>query len=328
MDRKNRDDFSYDLWGDPRYALRDGNQYTFQMNPRYGKGTSMSLDSETGIYPTLTSYAFHSKIKKDKILFYKENSLYVGKILKGKFLMKRKDNQTIIFDKGDIFCVSGNQRINQDYYFNYNTAIEMIGIFGYHQNIFNYFKQNQWPIKRLKTILESQELQTGVLLKRNDSLESIFHDLYNAMVEEDRFVAAVKGLDLFYALIQTMENKEYIKTRTYTPQQVDRVIEIKNFLDQHLDTYYSMPQLANRFNMSLSGLQRVFMEYYSVSPYQYHLNKRLEKAHESILQTDMKITAIAPSVGFSSYDNFFKAYKNKYGCSPSAHRKEKSPDLK
>ena len=44
--------------------------------------------------------------------------------------------------------------------------------------------------------------------------------------------------------------------------------------------------------------------------------KRLTKAKELVLKTDMPIPTIADSVGFSDYNYFLRVFKKHYGISP------------
>ncbi len=320
LERKKRQDFSYDLWGDLAKAKQDGSRFVFKMNPKYGKGESIALNSCTGIHPNLIKYKVDIKVKENNLLFYKEDSFYLGKVMQGKTLIQSGDKQNILLNKGDIFCLSGNYILNKNYFISMNKEVELVGIFNYHQDIMSTFKKNDWEISIIENILEHPDLKNGIMLNKTYELEKIFDELYSSMKNDNRFTAFIKSSDLFYYFVKMMQNNEHTKSKTYTEQQVETVIRIKNFLDENLDQYYSMPKLAKKFNISLSRMQSIFTEYYDLSPYKYHLNKRLEKAHSLIINSDMKITAIASSLGFSSYDNFFKAYKTKYNCTPSKER--------
>lgn len=320
MSNENREDFSYQLWGDPALAIYDGNRVTFEMNSMYGKGTSVSLGSDIGIYPTLSEYSMNLKLNKSNVSFHKDDIIYLAKILDGKLLIKGDDNNNILFTKGDMFCISGNYTLNEKFSFETEIVIKTIGIFTYYNDIIKVFKKNNWQLSIIKNILKSSDLKAGIKLSKTCDLEQMFDALYISIKDDNRFVAYVKSLELFNYLIETMNNKEHIKVKTYTEKQVEDVIRIKKFLDENLDKYYSMPYLAKMFNISLSRMQSIFNAYYGFSPYKYHQNKRLEKAHYLILNSDIKITEISKLVGFISYDKFFMAYKNMYQCNPSEHR--------
>ncbi len=320
MINKTRKDFSYDLWGDPALAICDGNRAIFEMNPIYGKGTSISLGSDVCIYPTLSEYSINLKQSKSNIPFFKDDAIWLGKILDGKFLIKGKNNLNILLTKGDVFCISGNYTFNEKFHMEEEILIKTIGIFAYYNEIMAVLKKNNWKLSIIKNILNKSDLKVGIKLSKTYGIEKILDDLYISMKDDNRFVAYVKSIELFSSFINIINEEKYKNAKTYNEKQVEIVISIKKFLDENLDKYYSMPKLAEMFNISLSRMQSIFNDYYGFSPYKYHLNKRLEKAHDLIINSDIKITEIARLVGFNSYDKFFLAYKNMYGCNPSKYR--------
>ncbi len=236
--------------------------------------------------------------------------------------MKSEDNLNILFNKGDIICISGNYKFNEKYICEDKFSISTIGIFAYFNELKDAFIKNNWDMQIIDSIINNQDLKSGIKIPNINKLENIFNDLYHAMENNNTFTIYSKCVELFHYTTQILNNKGNKKLKTYTQKQVQDVLEIKNFLDENLNSYYSMPQLAKMFNISLSKLQSIFIEYYGASPYKYHLNKRLEKAYQLITKTQMKMDEIAKSVGFSSYDNFFKAYNKKYNCNPSEHREK------
>ncbi len=320
MATKSRQDFSFDLWGDPKDAHYEVNKATFKMNPKYGEGTSIFFNSELAIYPALSEYRLDCDLTGTDIAFYKQDSIYLGKLLKGKFALKGKNDERLLFNEGDIFCFSGNFVLNEKFHYNNTETVLTVGLFGYHKEILSAFEKRNWPTDTIKKFLIDPDLAEGVLLNKTDALNQVIDELYAAMTNDDQFSAFVKGVNLFNCVIDMMKRKTHKKVKTYKQQQVDTVIEIKHFLDQNLDAYYAMPKLAKMFNISLSRMQQIFAAYYNLSPYKYHLSKRLEKANHLIINTDEKMINIAKTVGFKSYDKFFEAYKNRYGCSPSKHR--------
>ncbi len=319
MNDENRSDLSYDLCGDPRLAERDGNKFTFKMNPKYGKGKSISIYNESGIYPVLNEFSLSFNIKKS-IPFYKENAIYLAKVLEGNILIRNNDKLNILISEGDIFFISGNYSLNEKFIFEKEKVIKSVGLFTYSNELLNVFKKNNWNTDIIKDILYNDELKSGIKLLKTDYLDNILNDLYISMRDDNRFISYIKSMELFNCFLEDLNKNKHMKMKTYKEEQVENVIRIKKFLDENLDTYYSMPKLAKMFNISLSRMQSIFTDYYNYSPYKYHLHKRLERSNELILNTDIKITEIAKIVGFASYDNFFKAYKTMYGFTPSKQR--------
>ncbi|MDO5717676.1 MAG: AraC family transcriptional regulator [Tissierellia bacterium] len=317
MSNKNKKGLCYTLWGDPVYF--DGNKYIFEMNPKYGEGKSISINSEMGIYPTLTEHRFNFKVKNPNIPFYENNIFYIGKVLKRNILFKREDNMSILFKEGDVFCFTGNFMLNGEYR-NKDGKAQYVGVFAHCKDIINIFEKRNWSTKYIQNIFNNKDFKNGSLISKTYKLDEDLNLLQKAIEDDDRFKAFILSVNIFNDFINNFSNGLYKKSKAYSEKQVETVIKIRQFLDDNLDKYYTMSEIAKIFNMSLSRLKSIFMEYYNTTPYRYHLNARLEKADYLIKNTDMKITAISESLGFSSYDNFFKAYKNKYLCNPSDHR--------
>lgn len=307
--------FSYNLWGIPSFF--DGHKFLMDINPKYGSGNMIGLAFDTGLRVSLAKYKIRFKLEKP-IFQYKEDLFYMGKVLKGQYFIKENENNSLLFNEGDIFCFLGNYFLNPQNHSVEET--EVIGIFGYKGEVIEAFIKRKWYTDKIKKIFNDSDLKKGIVLSKTAELENIIDSLHIALTDDDRLRAYVKSMDLFYYFLVNYNKKMYTKSKTYTEEQVDTVIKIKQFLDEHLDTYYTMPKIAAMFNISLSRMQSIFRDYYKLSPYRYHLNARLERANELILGTDMKIDSISKSVGFSSYNKFFKAYKEKYHCNPSKHR--------
>ena len=84
--------------------------------------------------------------------------------------------------------------------------------------------------------------------------------------------------------------------------------------------------IANKIGINRSYLSIIFKKRLGGSPQQYLIDFRLEKAAELIQETGMAVRAVAAVVGYTDPLTFSKAFKQKYGCSPSLFR-EKSPEL-
>jgi AraC family transcriptional regulator len=59
----------------------------------------------------------------------------------------------------------------------------------------------------------------------------------------------------------------------------------------------------------------------NLTPYQYILQQKIEKAKYLITETDQLLTHIAFDLSFSSYSNFCSVFKRITGLTPDAFRK-------
>ncbi|MES1221495.1 MAG: AraC family transcriptional regulator [Bacteroidota bacterium] len=94
----------------------------------------------------------------------------------------------------------------------------------------------------------------------------------------------------------------------------------KQFMDEHFLTISGISEVSVISNLSEFHFFRSFKQAYRITPYQYLLNKRLEFANELIKNEDDSITDISLQCNFPDLFTFSKAFKRRYGISPSLLR--------
>ncbi len=82
----------------------------------------------------------------------------------------------------------------------------------------------------------------------------------------------------------------------------------------------SMEKLAASLGLSATHFHRLFKEQTGLTPYQYHLQLRIERAKHMLQGTGLSIKQIALSLTFESPFHFSHAFKQKTGMSPSQWR--------
>ena len=122
-----------------------------------------------------------------------------------------------------------------------------------------------------------------------------------------------KILSIFYGMLHTLSADSIPAELTHAVQC------IKNS--------YSDPQLTNGIlarecNISEVYFRKLFAKHLGVSPKQYIINIRLQKAKQLLSEGSMKISAVSEACGFSSPYHFCREFRRHIGVSPSEYRKE------
>lgn len=86
------------------------------------------------------------------------------------------------------------------------------------------------------------------------------------------------------------------------------------------DPAVSVTQLQQLAGFSPAQFRKNFQQWTHASPQQYLKAQRLETAHFLLRSTDLSLAAIAQRVGIDSASYLSKAFKTRYGCSPSQFR--------
>lgn len=147
--------------------------------------------------------------------------------------------------------------------------------------------------------------------------ETIFREDYANEYEEAYTMHSV-----FYKIMalhmKDIEAKEPISLSVV--QQVARFIE---------KTYYnpiSINSLANNFHISRNYLYTLFKQEYGVSPQEYLIAFRIEKAKKLLKsgRSNLSIKEVSTAVGFDNPLYFSRLFHNRTGFSPSEFKKQKN----
>ncbi len=135
----------------------------------------------------------------------------------------------------------------------------------------------------------------------------------------DAHLAEVKIKELVLLLLKTDNQTsvlEFFSELFTAPKQHGFQATIANNLFNDLN----IEQLAFLCNKSLSSFKRAFKEIYATSPATYIREKRIEKAKELLLTTDLRISDIAFDCGFNELSSFSHTFHKVTGLSPKAFR--------
>lgn len=93
------------------------------------------------------------------------------------------------------------------------------------------------------------------------------------------------------------------------------------YLENNSDAELSLKKIAELCNVSTSYFRRLFREYAGVSPKEYVMNSKLEKAMLYLEYENMSIGEIAECLNFTDAAYFSKQFKQRTGMTPGEYRK-------
>ncbi|MBD3581291.1 helix-turn-helix transcriptional regulator [Flavobacterium selenitireducens] len=98
-----------------------------------------------------------------------------------------------------------------------------------------------------------------------------------------------------------------------------RIENLYHYIFDNLDGQLpSTRELARLFGTNDHTLKEGFRKMFGTSIYQFYLAEKLKRAHLYIEQSTIPLHKIANDLGFGTYGNFTKAFRKKYGYTPSA----------
>ena len=103
------------------------------------------------------------------------------------------------------------------------------------------------------------------------------------------------------------------------PDVSDSIVErAKKYIKQNIHQDLSRTDIAAHLHINPDYFTRLFGKEVGLSIPEFIMQERLKAAKEMIIQTDMSISEIASSVGYTNFSYFSKLFKMMFGMSPSA----------
>jgi transcriptional regulator GlxA family with amidase domain len=91
-------------------------------------------------------------------------------------------------------------------------------------------------------------------------------------------------------------------------------------MEANLDKPISVGEIATVACFSSFHFLRSFKQVFRETPHQYLTRRRLDRAQDLLLQTEMSVTNICFAVGFESLGSFCSLFRRHTGQSPERYR--------
>lgn len=105
------------------------------------------------------------------------------------------------------------------------------------------------------------------------------------------------------------------------------LLRAKDLIDASYREPLAVRALARAAHLSPAHFSREFRRAFGVTPHQYLLTRRLERAAELLRNTDRSITEVCFDVGLSSVGSFTTTFGRTYGLTPTEYRAAQPPAL-
>lgn len=99
-----------------------------------------------------------------------------------------------------------------------------------------------------------------------------------------------------------------------------QVLQVVEYIDAHLNQDIKLTNLATLLNISESHLSHRFKRAIGMTPHQYLLQQRIERAKQLLKEGDRSIMDIALLCGFNSHSHLSKQFHQLTGMTPKTYR--------
>jgi AraC-like DNA-binding protein len=152
-----------------------------------------------------------------------------------------------------------------------------------------------------------------------ESLLKLFFEIIQLVKEEKTGHQQVSSANIILMLSKILS---VVRNQEFAGKSIERKIrKACLYFRENLNNSVNIEKLSADMNVGYSYFRQMFRKYTGISPTQYHLSLRIQKARDLLVSTDLSFKEIANELGFESYFYFSRLFKDKMGKSPMEFRR-------
>ncbi len=176
-------------------------------------------------------------------------------------------------------------------------------------SIYSIFSNN-CPNYPLINLDQRQQDAVMSIFQRIDHID-LFHgrDIYERALLYEMMAFLY---DFFYSEDTTSDRTDM--------RYISLISDIVHYIDNNIDSSLSLNSISAYVNYSPSYVSRIFHKYTGNTLSRYISIKRIDRSKSLLQNPILPVVSISKSVGFESYNHFFRTFKQITGLSPTDYR--------
>src|ERR1700677_1136672 len=118
-------------------------------------------------------------------------------------------------------------------------------------------------------------------------------------------------------------NAHVDKTSPQGPLVAWQVNRVRAYVEARLETSIRMQDLAAEARRSTASFCRAFKATFGETPHAFIVGRRLHRAAELMLTSDVSLSQVAVACGFADQAHFCKMFRQRHGQSPAVWRRQR-----
>ena len=173
-----------------------------------------------------------------------------------------------------------------------------------------------------ETLVHSAGLNEDNMIFEFDLTDDMLHDL--TMMHSASKDQSARGYDVtgYFLLVMSRLVKANTQRNANTNLPQHYVRRAISYIEDNYPEKITVEGIAAYVGIDRTGLYRIFKKNLNISPAQFLISYRLERAKAMMEHDNLTISEIAVSTGFFDAAHFTVAFSKKYGISPGRYHAE------
>ncbi len=287
----------------------------FILNDVFGKGKVQYLKVHKGLWAQQIDYRLHEDLELFRVAKAKNDYFLIDFYLSDTEIIRESEGKVFKQSFEDVNMVLSSSKTESRALIPKHKRVK----------IFNILMSRDWL---LQNVLEDHEglkeffmsdnpiyLSENLDFKLKDFLKQIDFNKNNKLSSISIIIQIID-----YLFVQFNKRKLITDQTNIHPDDLNRLLKVKEELDANPQKEILLKELSVAADMSLSKFKRLFKIILGTTPYKCHLQVKMEKAMETLVQGRYSVSETGFLMGYANLSQFSKAFKNHYGILPSEVR--------
>ena len=170
------------------------------------------------------------------------------------------------------------------------------------------------------------KMPTCTYLEDTESVErllGLYSRLGGYMIGSRDTLAEIAVNSVFFEILHSalrLSLSAPLTDKISSPNRIAR--EAYEYINENYSEDCSLGRIASAVKVSPNHLHAVFCEHVGMTPYEYVLSKRIQKAKMLIMTGEKSMLEIALETGFCSQSHFNKVFRKQTGMTPMEYRED------
>lgn len=232
------------------------------------------------------------------------------------------NERQVLLQQGDGIFI--NRRVLHAFFMQGEGEVRMPNIL-FHPALLYGTQESVFWEKYVKPLVLSNGFTHAVFRRQVPWQKAVLEEAAAAFraLTEEKFGYEIRTRSALSSILLLLLEKEgeAISRPAKSQAETDRIRQMLSFIQMHYTQPIRVQQIADSAFISRRECMRVFRNIIGLSPIQYVIGLRVQKAKQLLLETDRPILDICVSCGFQNQSYFTKAFREKTGLSPLQCRK-------
>lgn len=165
----------------------------------------------------------------------------------------------------------------------------------------------------MSAVMKSIGAAEQCVLTSSEKIQKLFSDIYSESSDPKVSMLRIKTLELLMLLSER---------KTVSREQQELIGRVGAFICRNVSEHYTISELSEMFRFNQTTLKEQFRQTLGCPVYSYVKSRKMFRAAELILASDMRIIDIAEEVGYCNASKFSSAFREVMGVNPKYYQTE------